>query len=127
MLCLAGLLRPDAGEIRWFGESDRGSAVRRALYHLSPADLMRQGSMNEPHIHLIDLRDGDAHVAHLKSWIIARLTAGDSAIIATRTLDTAAHYASRVISLRHGALVERSRARARVAEFTATAAPRGPI
>jgi ABC-type multidrug transport system ATPase subunit len=126
MLCLAGLLRPDAGEIRWFGEIDRGSAVRRALYHLSPADLMRQGSMNEPHIHLIDLRDGQTHVAHLNSWIGTRLAAGDSVVIASRTLDTAVQYASRVVMLRHGVLAERSRVRARVAEFSATAGSHGP-
>ena len=85
LLCLAGLIRPDAGDIVWFGERDRAMALRRVCYHCTRPDLLRAGAEGEPHLHLVDLAsDADHHVC---AWIEARRAQGHAVIIALRDSD----------------------------------------
>lgn len=83
MLCLAGLLSPDFGFVRWFGDSTVASAARHVLLHRSRADLMRFGRCDAPHLHLVDL-EGSAHLAELDDWIALRRHAGDAVIVTAR-------------------------------------------
>src|SRR4051812_30923553 len=46
LLCLAGLLRPDQGMIRWFGDASRKSAAQRVVYHVARTDLLRRGRLD---------------------------------------------------------------------------------
>jgi ABC-type cobalamin/Fe3+-siderophores transport system ATPase subunit len=85
LLCLAGLLRADAGEIAWFGEDEHAVALRRVRYHLTRADLLRAGACGESHVHLLDLRSDDVH--HITAWTKARRDQGDAVIIVARDTD----------------------------------------
>src|SRR5690349_11183858 len=67
LLCAAGLLGAEAGAIEWFGSSERSVAARRVMYHVARTDLMRSGSMDEPHLHLVDVRGG----VHAGAWLSA--------------------------------------------------------
>ena len=124
LLVLAGLVSIDAGEIRWFNEAGRATALRRSLYHISSADLLRQGVAGEPHVHLIDVRDRSVHIENLQRWIASAVMRQDAVILAMRDEGLAATFTSRVLALRDGTLVERStrrRVRTRVAEGLARA------
>jgi len=83
MLCLAGLLSPDLGFVRWFGDPAVASAARHVLLHRSKADLMRFGRCDAPHVHLVDL-DDSAGLAQLADWVASRQLAGDAVILAAR-------------------------------------------
>lgn len=117
LLCLAGLLSPDAGEIRWFGDSSRGSASQRVVYHFARTDLLRAGRIEEPNVHLIDVgREFDND--DLEMWIQARRCAGDAVIVARRR-DPHEQLRSRTLRLSAGRLfdVVEPRPRIRVAEL----------
>jgi predicted ABC-type transport system involved in lysophospholipase L1 biosynthesis ATPase subunit len=116
LLCLAGLLRPDFGSIRWFGNSSRASAVRRVVYHITRPDLMRAGRFDEPNIHLIDSGRGIDSVFDLGAWVDLRRAAGDAVVIATRDSEQAQCVAPRIVTLRQGRFVG-APTRARVAEL----------
>jgi ABC-type glutathione transport system ATPase component len=115
LLCLAGLLRPDEGVIRWFGDSSRGNAAGRVVYHIARADLMRAGRFDEPNVHLVDAGRGIDTVGDLGEWVDGRRNAGDAIVVATRDADAARCLASRIVLLRQGTLVAAA-PRARVAE-----------
>jgi ABC-type glutathione transport system ATPase component len=115
LLCLAGLLRPDHGTIRWFGDASRGSAAQRVVYHITRTDLMRAGRFDEPNLHLVDAGRGIDGVEELGDWVDGRRSAGDAVIVATRDPDAARCIASRIVLLRQGSLVATT-LRARVAE-----------
>jgi len=115
MLCLAGLLRPDGGEIRWFGLRDRAAAPTHTIYHVAPADLLRSGCRDVPHVHLVDLRDAVSPPDALERWIASRVADGDAVLFATRDEDFAVRGASRVLTMDRGTL-RRAAAQARVAE-----------
>lgn len=116
LLCLAGLMSADRGEIRWFGESDRGAAVRRAVYHSARADLMRSGSIDERHVHLVDLDDAATHAPQIERWIATRIGEGDAVLFTSSSDELGARCGSRVLVLDHGTLQTQTRARTRVAE-----------
>jgi ABC-type multidrug transport system ATPase subunit len=115
LLCLAGLLRPDHGVIRWFGDASRASAAQRVVYHITRTDLMRAGRFDEPNLHLVDAGRGIDSIHDLGEWVDGRRTAGDAVIVATRDADAANSVASRIVLLREGSLIATT-LRARVAE-----------
>lgn len=130
LLALAGLVSVDAGEISWFGEGGRAAALRRTLYHISSADLLRQGIMGEPHVHLIDVRDRVVNLENLQRWISNAVERKDAVVLAMRDESMAHQLATRVLALRAGMLYERaprSRVRTRVAEGMPTDGRRAPI
>jgi ABC-type sulfate/molybdate transport systems ATPase subunit len=116
MLCAAGLLTADAGELRWFGESSRASAVRRALYHHSSVDMMRSSAMNEPHVHLLDVPAIDEESRGMDEWISERCDRGDAVLVGTRSEAVASRLGARVLTLRGGRLHAARQPAARVAE-----------
>ena len=116
MLCLAGLLRTDGGEVRWFGDTNRSVATRRVVYHVSRTDLMRTGHLGERHMHLVDVRDSGDHLAQLERWIEARTSTGDAVVVATRDESIGIRVATSVLVLERGVLRARVPSRARVAE-----------
>jgi ABC-type Na+ transport system ATPase subunit NatA len=115
MLCLAGLLSVDAGDIEWFASRDRSAAARHVVYHIARGDLLRAGASSEPHIHLVDLGAGTLERT-LDDWIAARRNAGDAVIVTTRRIIDAPYAVDRVVSLRNGTLRASLRPTARVAE-----------
>jgi ABC-type transport system involved in cytochrome c biogenesis ATPase subunit len=124
LLALAGLVSIDDGELQWFGEVGRAAALRRTLYHISSADLLRQGVAGEPHVHLIDVRDRSVHVENLERWIASAVKREDAVILGIRDEALATRLASRVLTLSAGFLHDRTRrprVRTRVAEGLARA------
>ncbi|MEO6878992.1 MAG: ATP-binding cassette domain-containing protein [Gemmatimonadaceae bacterium] len=119
MLCAAGLLAADAGELRWFGDSARTAANRRALYHHAPIDLLRTGAAGEPHVHLLDVpapNEGSDAVDAMSAWIAQRCDRGDAVLIASDGDAIASRVGARVLALRAGRLHPPVPAAARVAE-----------
>jgi predicted ABC-type transport system involved in lysophospholipase L1 biosynthesis ATPase subunit len=116
LLCLAGLLAADGGEIRWFGATSRAAALQRAMYHATPTDLLRAGSSQSTHVHLVDSPAAHAQWATVPRWIDDRLSRGDAVVLASRDEGFARHCASRVVSLRAGRLCGDVITRTRVAE-----------
>ena len=82
LLCLAGILSPDAGEIAWFDRRDRAVAGTRAFYHVARADLRRVAPAPEPRLHLLDLDSSDD--LHVAPWIETRRKQGDAIVVAAR-------------------------------------------
>lgn len=117
-LCAAGLLKPESGELRWFGEADRAAAARRAVYHCSPADLARAPLVAEPTLHLVDIPIETGSVLTVARWIERRRERGDAVIVSACDEDFAHHLAARTLVLRGGRLHADTRARSRVAEQT---------
>jgi predicted ABC-type transport system involved in lysophospholipase L1 biosynthesis ATPase subunit len=111
LLCAAGLLRADAGDVRWFGAASPVLAARRVIYHLTRTDLMRGGALGEPNLHLVDLADDS-----VREWVSARQEAGDAVILATRDQSLAESCSSRVMLLKRGVLEQSARSWPRVAE-----------
>lgn len=116
MLCAAGLLSADAGELRWFGESSRGTAIRRTLYHHSSVDMMRAGAIDEPHVHLLDVPVLDEESRGVDQWIGERCDRGDAVLVGTRSEALASRLGARVLALRGGRLQPARPPAARVAE-----------
>jgi putative ABC transport system ATP-binding protein len=114
LLCAAALLTPESGEREWFGDSSRTAAARRVLYHHAPADLMRRGRSDVPHIHLLDAPTD--HSVAMEAWIAERCDAGDAIVVASRDEAIARSVGARVLTLRAGQLHLAAPARARVAE-----------
>ncbi len=116
MLCAAGLLAADAGEVRWFGDSARAAAHRRALYHHAPIDLLRTGAAGEPHVHLLDVAMSSEGSEAVDAWIAQRCDRGDAVLIASDGEAIASRLGVRVLTLRAGRLHPPVPAAARVAE-----------
>lgn len=114
LLCLAGLIAPDAGQVRWFGDASRAAAARRVLYHVARTDLLRAGRIAEPNLHLVDVAGADP--LELLPWIAARSEAGDAVVVAAGPGEEIP--AARVLHLSRGRLALRAEpgARIRVAE-----------
>jgi predicted ABC-type transport system involved in lysophospholipase L1 biosynthesis ATPase subunit len=116
MLCAAGLLAADAGELRWFGDSARAAAGRHALYHHAPVDLLRTGAADEPHVHLLDIPALDDGSDAMDAWIAQRCDRGDAVLLASSSEAIASRLGARVLALRAGRLHSAIPAAARVAE-----------
>jgi hypothetical protein len=102
LLCAAGLLRPDAGDVRWFGRASLASAERPVGFYWSATDF-RRSCNGEAGIHLIDtVAEGD--VPLLARCVEARQRRGDAVLFATRDESVARAVTAMVWSLRHGRL-----------------------
>jgi predicted ABC-type transport system involved in lysophospholipase L1 biosynthesis ATPase subunit len=117
MLCAAGLLSHESGEMRWFGEADRTAAASRAAYHCAPADLLQSRCVDQPTVHLLDVPFGIEACLTIARWIERRREAGDAVIVSIRDPDLAHHVASRALVLRAGRLHPEPRPQSRVAEY----------
>jgi ABC-type Na+ transport system ATPase subunit NatA len=115
LLCLAGLMRPDRGVIRWFGDGARSSGAQRVVYHITRTDLMRAGRLGEANVHLVDAGRGIDTLFDVGDWVDGRRNAGDAVVVATRDIDAARCLTSRIVTLRQGCLIA-APSRARVAE-----------
>jgi len=123
LFCAAGLMVPESGDVRWFGDGDRASAVQRATYHFAGRHLrphFHRQRLHLPHLHLLDGLDalpGD-FVARVGEWIQRRRARGDTILLATRDVGIAGRLATRSLTLRAGQLYGEGRPAmpARVAE-----------
>ncbi|HEY9228707.1 MAG TPA: ABC transporter ATP-binding protein [Gemmatimonadaceae bacterium] len=122
LLCAAALLRPDAGDIAWFGQSDRATGSERATYYF-PGGSGRSRSATSsraPHIHLVDGLESLSltTVSRVEQWIERRTGAGDAVLVAARDAHVARDLVERIVVLRAGRLFadERGVVAARVAE-----------
>jgi ABC-type cobalamin transport system ATPase subunit len=106
LLAAAGLLTPDRGDVRWYGDSSLSAAMRCAMYHFAAARADAPRVPPETRLHLVDDPDALAGsgAAHLSRWIATRCRAGESILIATCCRATAYALASRVFRLADGAL-----------------------
>ncbi|HTE44504.1 MAG TPA: ATP-binding cassette domain-containing protein [Gemmatimonadaceae bacterium] len=112
LLCAAGLIVPDAGDLRWFGDNSRAAAIERATLHFAPGRHAHQCRVPRrrvnaaPHLHLIDGVDGlaDDVAARLASWIGRRRERGDAVLVAVRDGDVGSLLASRCVTMRGGQL-----------------------
>ena len=109
LLCAAGLLRPDAGDIAWFGDRARAAAVENALYIAATGPARRAAP-----ILLVDAPFGlDAPA---RAWLARRRSLGNAILLATHDEALVARHADRCFQLREGVLHPAQTASARVAE-----------
>ena len=113
LLCAAGLLSPDSGVVKWFGDSSRSAAMERARLHYHRGSL-HDAATDRSVVHLVDV--GDAEAARAREWIESRCASGDCVIIAVRDPALARRLAETVVMVRDGRVVASSYAHARVAE-----------
>jgi ABC-type sulfate/molybdate transport systems ATPase subunit len=116
LLCAAGLLRPDAGYAKWFGDSDRATAARRVVYHCTAHGLTGTARATDATLHLVDMSNAADAASRLVRWVDRRSADGDAVIVSTRDEDLARHLAARIVVLSGGRVHVDSRARSRVAE-----------
>jgi ABC-type glutathione transport system ATPase component len=107
LLLAAGLLVPDAGVIRWFGDERRIAATARVSYFFTGGRSTTHVSRNEnrtPHIQLIDAPESlpQRTIAKLTRWIDRRRRGGDAVIVATRDAVLGSDLTERVVTLRGG-------------------------
>jgi ABC-type multidrug transport system ATPase subunit len=107
LLLAAGLLTPDAGVVRWFGDERRTAAMVRSSYFFTGAQSATQVNRTEsrkPHIHLIDAPDAlsPESVSRLARWMERRRRDGDAVVIATVDASLVGDLADRVVTLRGG-------------------------
>jgi ABC-type ATPase involved in cell division len=128
LLCTAGLLVPDAGDIAWFGERSRTAAVERAHYiaaatapnpfklakALSASSPRNAIARHAPRILLVDAPRGLE--APERAWLARRRSLGDAIVVAMHNDAIVARDADRSVHLRDGLLHPWERASARVAE-----------
>lgn len=113
LLCAAGLLSPDSGVVRWFGDPRRAAAMERTRLHYHRGSL-DGGATDRGVVHLVDV--GDAEAARSREWIEFRCSVGDCVVVAVRDPALARRLAQTVVVVRDGRVVAPSHARARVAE-----------
>lgn len=116
LLCAAALLRPDSGELRWFGECSRSVAANRARYYCTAADLGAAVAGRERQLHLIDLHPHIEANHAIASWIDERCARGDSVVIAAQEERFVRCVAARVLILSNGTLRPTRSMNIRVAE-----------
>jgi ABC-type cobalamin/Fe3+-siderophores transport system ATPase subunit len=113
LLCAAGLLSPDSGVVRWFGDSRRTAAMERTRLHYHRGSF-DDGATDRSVVHLVDV--GDAEASRIRDWIESRRSSGDCVIVAVRDPMLARRLAETVVIVRDGRVVAASHAHARVAE-----------
>jgi ATPase subunit of ABC transporter with duplicated ATPase domains len=122
LLCAAGLLKPDRGDVTWYGEADRGVACERSSYYFAGSRSTRpvRVANDAPHVHLVDGPEALslATASRTKAWIDRRCAAGDAVVISLRSAETAQLLVNRMLTLRAGRIYSDERAPlvARVAE-----------
>jgi ABC-type polar amino acid transport system ATPase subunit len=120
MLCAAGLLRPESGDLKWYGESSRLVAVERVRYYCNPSELLDAPGGGVSRLHLIDLHVPIETSRTIVPWIDERCSRGDSVVVVARDERFARHVAARVLTLSGGMLRSLRPLRARVAEHLST-------
>ena len=115
VLCAAGFLSPDAGTIRWFGDSSREIACQRVLYHGTAVDLVHRGRGDGAHLHVLDA-SSIADQPRIARWASERAGEGDAVLVATIDESCVHHFAPRVLRLSAGRLLTTRPTHARVAE-----------
>lgn len=113
LLCAAGLLTPDSGMVKWFGDSSRAAAMESTRLHYHPGSF-DDAPPDRSVVHLVDV--GDAEAARSREWIDSRRASGDCVIVAVREPALARRLAETVVIVRDGRVVAPSHAHARVAE-----------
>jgi ABC-type sulfate/molybdate transport systems ATPase subunit len=117
LLCIAGLLSPDEGVVRCFGDESRAAAARCTRFHMNVEDLRQAEDSPEAKLHLVDLRDSPAlPLARLNRWLADQVDGGGAALVVADSIDVGRHLARRVLILRDGRLHDSARPQARVAE-----------
>jgi len=129
LLTAAGLLAPDRGDIRWYGDSTPAAAMQYAMYHFAAARATAPPIPPDTRIHLVDDPDALAGsgASHLARWIAGRCRAGASVLIGTRCRATAHALASRVVALEGGELHGDVASTPRVAEATRSVSRRALV
>ncbi|MEO7084183.1 MAG: ATP-binding cassette domain-containing protein [Gemmatimonadaceae bacterium] len=128
----AGLLIPDHGVVRWFGDERRTAATSRASYFFSGSRSIAPPSQDQsrtPHIQLIDMPESLPRnsLSRLSRWIERHRRTGDAIVVATRDAALGCDLAGRVVLMREGRAVSAIpplRA-ARVAERAVAVASKG--
>ena len=117
LLVAAGLLMPDRGDVRWFGEARREAGARLAMYHFAARDPSPSTGPGT-RIHLVDDLDslGRVGASRLARWVERRCVAGDAVVLVTRARATAHALSPRVYALSGGQLHADLVAAPRVAE-----------
>ena len=77
LLCAAGLLRPEAGEVRWFGQAPSAKARKAVLYHWTPTDFERASTVEGVGIHLVDFAFAADWPPRFTEWIERRRDRGE--------------------------------------------------
>lgn len=118
LLVAAGLLVPDAGDVRWLGDSTRAASERYAVYHSAGARHPSSRMPPTSRIHLIDNPEalGRAGAARLALWIGRRCADGGAVLIGTRNRAIAHMLAPCALTLAAGQLRMAAMAAPRVAE-----------
>ena len=119
LLCAAGLLKPESGDVRWFGEPSSSLTKHRVAYHWTPADFVRTNARTDVGIHLLDFELAADWPPRIVEWIETRRDRGDAVVLATRDEAVGRALASRVLFLRAGRfwpMARRGDAVSRVAE-----------
>lgn len=118
LLCIAGLVRPDAGEVRWLGDSSRAAAARSVAYYSTSANFDRPGDESAS-IHLVDAVAA-REIRRVSEWGDAHRHRGGVVIVATRDETTAHALGCDALWLRGGRLGAQLRGDrvSRVAEVT---------
>jgi len=121
LLCAAGLLRPDAGVVRWFDDCSTAAGALRSTFYFAGSRgsrAVRRLPCRRPHVHLIDaIEHLDAcQLSNLATWVKRRCSAGDAVMVSSRDRARAAAIADRVVVMRSGRIDSEVRAPARVAE-----------
>ncbi len=125
ILCAAGLMTPDAGVVRWFGDRGRAAALERARLHYHRSSLADACIADGCVVHLVDV--GDAEASRIGAWVAARRDAGDAVVIAVRDASLGRALAGRVVTLGRGRIVSPSAPSARVAEPVFVDRPLGHV
>lgn len=118
LLCAAGLLRPEGGEVRWFGHPFPPASPRAVAYYWTPTDFARTNTADGVGIHLVDFAFAADWPPRFAEWIERRRDRGETIVLATRDEATGRALAARVVFLRRGQLMPFARGDgvARVAE-----------
>ena len=116
LLCAAGLLKPESGELKWFGDTSRGLAGHRVHYYCSLHQLLGAVPNAEPQLHLLDFHAPLDPSSTIAPWIEDQCVQGDSVIVVARDEPFARRVATRVLTLSGGVLRSTYAAHARVAE-----------
>ena len=121
LLCAAGLLRPDAGALRWCDDPSTSAAALRSTFYFAGSRATTPGrrlASARPHLHLIDAIEclDACQLVRLAAWVTRRCAAGDAVIVSTRDRARASSIVDRVVLMRAGRLELEPRAPARVAE-----------
>jgi len=118
LLCAAGLLRPDAGTIAWFGDTAPHSATSRTHYGFSASELAADSPAADGRVYLLDLPPMGMSAGAIE-WVEAQCEAGSAVVIGLRDERAVHGSVDRVLILSGGILHSARATGLRVAESLA--------